>query len=126
MAIPESNWQLSINAPGIPIATFKRAIHDAAEENRWVANGVLILEPTHRGVDPTIQVALVQMGSTALGALLTGVFAVVNARMSSKVIIVGKTGERTELPGKPSVAEIERCMRILNSDPPKHIEIVHD
>jgi hypothetical protein len=125
MSTVDPSTQLSITAPALPTATFKRAVYAAAEACQWEQNGISILEPEHRGVDPSIQIALVQMGSAALSALLTGVFTIANARMSSRIVIVGKNGNRMELPGKATTAEIEHCVQILNSEPPKRIEIAN-
>jgi hypothetical protein len=126
MSSSESDFQLSVAAPGMPNATFLRAIHSAAEEFSWEQHGIRIVVPEHRAIDAPTQIALIQLGSSVLAALVTGVFAVANARSSSKIVIVGKNGSRIELPGRANSTEIEHCVELLSGDPPKHIEIVHE
>lgn len=126
MSALDTDFQLSLTAPQMPVAAFKRAVYNVAEAHQWHQQGVHILEPSHRGIDSAIQIALLQMGSTALGAILTGLFAIINARASSRIVIVGKNGTRMELPGRATQAEIERCVALLNQDPPKHIELLDD
>jgi hypothetical protein len=60
-----------------------------------------------RGIDPTVLVALVGAGGTALGALLTGLFKVREVAKSGQLVIVGSSGRRLEIPAEASREDVD-------------------
>lgn len=51
-----------------------------------------------RGVEPAVLVAIVGAAGTALGALVAGVLRLAQDKGSQKIIIVGRSGARIEIP----------------------------
>jgi alpha-galactosidase/6-phospho-beta-glucosidase family protein len=64
-----------------------------------------------RGVDPIVLVALVGAGSTALGALVAGVFKIMEAKYGRKIVISGSQGRRVELTGEFTKEQIDEFVR---------------
>ncbi len=80
-------------------------------------NGDLRLELRQRGtrvrsIDQTVLVAIVGASGTALGALIAGVLNLAAQKGGRKVIIVGRTGRRLEITGRPTPEELEGYVQI--------------
>src|SRR5262245_41209271 len=89
-------------------------LKSALEEQIGETEGLRLELPktdTARGFDPTFLVALVGVGSTALGALLGGIFKIMEAKQGRTIVINGSKGRRVELKGTFTKEEIEEAVR---------------
>jgi hypothetical protein len=72
-----------------------------------------------RGVDPTILVASIGGAGTLLGALITGLFQILKEARTSKLVIVGASGRKVEIPANASNEELARAIeaaRVLDAE----------
>jgi hypothetical protein len=83
-------------------------IRDSAIELRITQN-----RPRLRGIEPTVLVALVSAGGTALGALITGLLQVARESHSSKIVVQGKDGKRLEFPADTPLDKIEEFKKLI-------------
>jgi hypothetical protein len=115
-----------VTAPQLHVATMKRAFNGIASSGEWERLDIRIVPPRHRGSDPTIQVALLNLASGALGALLTGVLSVANSLKASKIVIKRADGSMLEFPADYKAEQIARISALLEKNPPESIEIARD
>jgi hypothetical protein len=64
-----------------------------------------------RGIDPTILTAIVGGAAAALGALLTGIFKIMESKNARKIVINGSQGRRIELTGEFTKLEIDELVQ---------------
>lgn len=62
------------------------------------------------GMDSSVLVALVSVGGTALGALLTGLLKIAQGRNAAKIVIQGKSGRRLEIPADTPVQTMDELL----------------
>ncbi|MEM6735379.1 MAG: hypothetical protein AAF620_04845 [Bacteroidota bacterium] len=76
-----------------------------------------ILEPSdpQRAIDTALLVAIVGVLGTSLGAIITGVFNVLKTTESQKIIIVGKSGRKIEVPASTSKADLDEIIELSKS-----------
>lgn len=60
-----------------------------------------------RGLDPIVLVAIVSAASTALGALITGLFQWLHQSSSRRIVIESASGDRLEFPADLKPEEID-------------------
>lgn len=97
----------------IPIGSDTQGAHlvrDALAAVVDVRSDVKFEIRTFRAVEPSILVAVVGAGGTALGALLAGVFKLLESGASERVVIQGRNGRRIEVPAGCNQAELERYL----------------
>jgi hypothetical protein len=86
----------------------------------------LVLRPSSeeiRSIDPTILVAIVGTVGTAVGALLGGLFKVIEKTRAQTIKITGKYGRTIEITGKPTQELLEQCVKIAKELDVNRIEV---
>ena len=71
--------------------------------------------PKTRAVDPTILVAVVGAGGTALGALITGVLRIAGELKAGKISLQDKSGRKLKFPANSDPQNIQQLIQLLHS-----------
>jgi len=111
-----------INASTLSAVTKKRLREVLPEE----PDIVLALRPAAeeiRTIDPTVLVAIVGMGGTAVGTLLGGLLKIVEKTKEQTITITGKTGRKVEITGKPDEELLRQCIKLAKELDVDRIEI---
>lgn len=103
--------QIEIMTELVATGELKSTLEDQLAGTEGVALEVRESEVAVRGVDPTVLVALVGAGGTALGALLAGIFKIMEAKYAKKIVISGSQGRRVELTGEFTKEQIDELVR---------------
>ncbi len=81
-------------------------------------NGIILKEFNTNNLkwrDPEITIAMISLASTALGALIAGLFKIVNVVKANKIVIQAKNGRRIEIPIGCDQSEIENYIEMAKS-----------
>ena len=111
--------QIQIMTELVAASELKSTLENELAGTEGVALELREFESAVRGVDPTVLVALVGAGGTALGALLAGIFKVMEAKYARKIVISGSQGRRVELKGEfteEQVSELVRQAREIDAE----------
>lgn len=103
--------QIQIMTELIAAGELKSTLEDQLAGTEGVALEIRESEAAVRGVDPTILVALVGAGGTAFGALLAGIFKIMEAKYARKIVINGSQGRRVELSGEFTKEQVDELVR---------------
>jgi hypothetical protein len=107
----EGHMQIQIMTELIAAGELKSTLEDQLAGTEGVALEIRESEAAVRGVDPTILVALVGAGGTAFGALLAGIFKIMEAKYARKIVINGSQGRRVELSGEFTKEQVDELVR---------------
>lgn len=77
-----------------------------------------------RGIDSTVLVAVVSVTGTALGALVSGLLQIANARRQSKIILQTRDGSRLEIPSDTQSDRIDELIDKIKRMELEHIRLV--
>ena len=90
--------------------------------DRKVHGMIKLMAPRERfrSIDTSVLVAVITASATALGALITGLLAVVKQRQAQRLLVRGRRGESIEFPLGISDKQIKGLLDILEEmDQPK-------
>lgn len=77
-----------------------------------------------RGIDPTILVALVGAGSTVLGALITGLFQLMQKNGGKSITIETKNGSKLTYPADYPIEKLDAAKQLLQEMDAEPVKIV--
>ncbi len=72
-------------------------------------------QDTLRSLDPTVLAAVLAMTGTALGALMTGLLQIAQAKNKEKIVLVTKEGLRIEVEAVNAQKKIPELIKLLKS-----------
>lgn len=109
----------------------KSTLHGKEDlENEVKSLGLTIATPADladRAIDPTVLVALVGAGGTALGAIITGVIQLVKIKLQGNagvIIVQAADGRRVEIPANIPAEKLDVLIdKINNLGPQKKVDI---
>lgn len=115
--------EITIESPDTLSVVMKERLKETLPENSDIT---LVLRPSGdeiRSIDPTVLVAIVGTASTAIGALIGGLFKIMEKTKEQTVIITGKSGRKIEITGKPTQELLDHCVMIAKELDVDQIEI---
>lgn len=116
--------RISVSAQGMTSGALQRALNEGVGAHG--ESMTLELEPapmSTRSVDPTVLVAIVSGASTALNALVIGLFSLAQGREGRKVVIQASTGARLEAPTSMTPDELDAWIASVQKVDVAHIHL---
>lgn len=115
--------EIAIESPHTLSVVMKELLKEALPEGLDIT---LVLRPSREGVrniDPTVLVAIVGMAGTAVGALLGGLFKIMEKTKEQTVTITGKSGRKIQITGKPTQELLDHYVQIAKELDVDRIEV---
>jgi len=115
--------EIKIEYPGILSAVLKERLKVTLAGQPDITLTLRGSDENVRGIDPTVLVAIVAVADTTLGALITGLFKLMEKNKGETIKITGKTGRVVEISGKLTPEKLSQCVKVAKELDIDRIEI---
>jgi hypothetical protein len=115
--------EITIESPHTLSVVMKERLKQTLPENSDISLSLRPSDEEVRSIDSTVLVAIVGTASTAIGALLGGLFKIIEKTKEQSIKITGKSGRTIEITGKPTQELLEQCVKVAKELDIERIEV---